>query len=81
MVYSGSNLMENPQSYGAAKVKGMGFFKTGAISGRFATFFWVRCDDIIHTPPVYSITCQSLRTYEQPKGRIPPKAVLFLCSY
>ena len=42
MVYSGSHLTENPQSYGAAKLKGMGIFKTGAISGRFATFFWVR---------------------------------------
>ena len=39
MVYSGSNLIENPQSYGAAQLKGRGFFKTGTISGRFATFF------------------------------------------
>ena len=42
---------------------------------------YIKIDDIIHTPPVYSMTCQSLRTYEQPKGRIPPKAVLFFCSY
>ena len=33
--------MENPQSYGTAKLKGRVFFKPGAISGRFATFF--RC--------------------------------------
>jgi len=35
--------MENPQSYGAAKLKGRVFFKPGAISGRFATKIEVRC--------------------------------------
>ena len=34
--------MENPQSYGAAKLKGRVFFKPGAISGRFATKIEVR---------------------------------------
>ena len=57
MVYSGSNLMENSQSYGAAKVKGMGFFKKGAISGRFMTFFWARWQNVEKQEEASQATC------------------------